>query len=161
MAFVLSLVVAETYLMWRNLPASVGAHGPSTGTATPAMFWGIGGAAALALVQIWLADPIVSQRILSGACALYVLVMALGIAGDEDVLNHFAPDEQDICPMVVRRHLLKLYALVAFTLLVLNESLIAAHVPLDGRIVMLALAPLALHVFYEIVLVLTLPLHGD
>ncbi len=59
--------------------------------------------------------------------------------------------------MEFRRHLLRLYALTAFLVIVVNESLLAADAPLGMRVAILSVLTVALHYRFEIMLRLTSP----
>jgi E3 ubiquitin-protein ligase DOA10 len=49
----------------------------------------------------------------------------------------------------LRRHLLKLYALVAILVIVVNEALLLVDAPLNARVTTFALLPIALHFLFS------------
>ena len=85
-------------------------------------------------------------------------MMAFGVWGDRDIMNRTVPVSKDSdVSFGFRRHLLKLYALVAILIIVTNESLLAVDAPLGTRVAVLSLLPMALHYFFETTLRLTCP----
>ncbi|WP_317625105.1 hypothetical protein [Rhodalgimonas zhirmunskyi] len=144
MAFVWAAVLAQSLQLWAVMPHSPVQMKRSFGRARITYL------AVLALmlmaiaVQVWMADPLFSQRLLSALCIVYALVMLLGLAGERDVLDSFAPDDGQM-PMAARRHMLRLFAFVAFVILTVNEGLILFAVPLAGRVAVLALLPILLN----------------
>ncbi len=157
-AFVWAAVLAQAAQAWGVLPNlakhRVGKRPRDLGAVTIAA---ILMPAALS-IQVWSADPLVTQRLLSTYCAVYATVMALGIWGDRDVLAHFVPvGRNSDVPLAFRQHLLKLYVLLAILLLALNEALIATDAPLGSRVIALSIAPIFLHYFFEIALRLSCP----
>lgn len=108
--------------------------------------------------QIWCSDPLVSQRVVSVFCALYVVIMALGVRGTGKIIDDFAPaPEESNVPLDFRRHLLVLFALAAILVIATNETLIALDTTLSTRVVTLSILPMALHCFFWIALQLTHP----
>ena len=61
-----------------------------------------------------------------------------------------------VSPML-RRHLLKLNALIAILIIATNETLLAVEAPLNISVLTLSLLPVALHYLYQIILRLTAP----
>ena len=160
LAFVASAVLAQLAQVWAGLPGAARRewlrHGSGSATRS------VGRIVFLVLaVQVWWAEPLITQRALTGICAVYVAVMCWGAFGDRGVLDAFARlGPGSGVSLVARKHLLRLYALTGFLVIAVNESLIAMAAPLGARVVALSLLPLVLHVFYEIALRLTWPF-GD
>lgn len=161
LAFVLAVVTAQIYMLWQNVRPNRSSLLKVTQHHKNVFVWAMSGAFALGLFQIWLANPMFSQRVITAFAGLYAFVMVLGVAGDEEILDRYASDQEGTAPMVVRRHLLKLYALNGLTLLIVNEALISSAAPLDMRIVALSVTPIVVHILHEVTMLLTLPLHGD
>ena len=161
-AFVLAGVLAQTAQLWAVLPVAVWhqrrlfARAGGTAQAALALYL------AVIALQLWQMDPAISQRVVTVYCALYVATMLAGILGDRLFLDRFVPvSAPDAVPVVTRRHILKLHALVAVLVIVVNEILLAMAAPLGARVATLALLPVGLHVLFEIALFLTLPLDDD
>lgn len=109
-------------------------------------------------LQLFAVQPDLSQRLVSLYCAFYIAVMCWGIAGEATVRDRFVSKSSNAqVREAFRTHLLKLYALVALSVLVVNEALVLAQMPLHIRVVTLSLMPIILHYISEIVLRLTCP----
>ncbi|MDQ2091999.1 hypothetical protein [Marimonas arenosa] len=161
-AFVWAAVLAQAVQVWAVLPISAWHQRRLFGRARRALFAAVAVCFTVLALQVWWADPVFSQRVVTVYCAFYVGAMLAGILGDQLFIDRFVPvSDPQAVPMITRRHLLKLYALVAFLVIVVNETLLAMTAPLGARVAVLALLPIALHIFYEIVLRLTLPLEDD
>ncbi|MEM6577041.1 MAG: hypothetical protein AAF678_00995 [Pseudomonadota bacterium] len=160
-AFVWAAVFAQALQLWAVLPVTVKRTRWSSGDARQTLSWTLLIVLLLFALQIWWMDPVVSQRLVSLYCASYVAVMCWGVAGEATVRDRYVPVSGDSqVPEIFRTHLLKLYALMAFVLLVINEALIAAQAPLHVRVITLSLSPIALHYLFEILFRLTCPLEG-
>lgn len=157
-AFVWAGVLAQTAQIWSTLPVTVRRQRHAFGRARSAVSWAMAILVCVLSFQIWWSDPWLSQRLVSIYCALYAAIMALGVWGNRDAVNRFAPVSKDTdVPLDFRRHLLMLYALVAILVIVVNETLLALDTPLSTRVVTLSLLPVALHYFFAITLDLTHP----
>ncbi|WP_137703001.1 hypothetical protein [Marimonas lutisalis] len=162
LAFVWAGVLAQFAQVWGVLPVSLWHQRRLFGRARPGGWYAISFALAAFGVQVFWADPVVSQRFVTAYGGLYIAIMVWGISGDRVVLDRFAPvPDQSKVSQAFRRHLLKLYALVAFLVIVVNETLLAMAAPLAARVAVLARLPIALHVFFETALRLTAPLGED
>lgn len=157
-AFVWACVLAQAAQVWGVLPVTVWRQHHAFGRAGKATSWVVAVLLGILAFQIWWSDPWMSQRLVTIYCAIYAATMALGVWGDRDVMNRFVPISKDSdVPLVFRRHLLKLYALVAILVIATNEILLAVDAPLSSRVATLSLLPVALHYFFEITLRLTCP----
>lgn len=157
-AFVWAAVLAQAAQIWCVLPVSVWRQRVAFGRARHALTWAMTVILGAFAFQIWWSEPWMTQRVLSVYCALYAAAMALGVAGDRDILDRFAPvSGREGTTLEFRRHLLKLYALVAILVLAVNETLLATDAPLSVRVVTLSLLPVILHYVFVITLRLTCP----
>lgn len=157
-AFVFSGVLAQLVHYWVALPATVAVQRQTLGQARQATSWAAVMVFVVMALQVWWLDPVMSQRVISLCCVLYIAVMCLGVSGDPLVRARYVPVREDSdVPEVLRTHLLKLYALVAFLLLAVNEALIVAQTPLHVRVITLSLVPIALHYLFHILLRMTCP----
>lgn len=89
------------------------------------------------------------------------LILPVGFIGAWSVLRGFAVDAPvafaRVAVLAQTFQILKLFALVAFLMLVVNEALIAAQTALHVRVITLSLAPIALHFLFHILLRMTCP----
>lgn len=160
MAFVLAVVVAQAYAIWRNLPQA--AHDMARmDRGRPGMLrWPVLGLVLLAAVQIWLNDPLLTQRLVS-ALALFVLViMVLGVMREGEVLDRITPRGADGTPQYGVVSLLRVNALVAAMVVCVNEILIASDTPAVWITVM-PIFVLFLHGFYWFIVLMLIPSDQD
>lgn len=158
LAFVWAGVLAQAAQIWAVLPVSVWLQRHTFGHARPAVSTAMVMILSVLALQVYWSDPVVSQRMVSAYCGLYVLILVSGLRGDRDVLNRFTPVSNDAqVPLVFRRHLLRLYVLVAMLVLGINETLLAIDAPLGARVATFALMPVVLHYLFAIMLRLTCP----
>lgn len=160
-AFVLSFVLAQMAQIWIGLPRAARdewrRHGTSSGTQDVSVLIFL-----IFAVQVLWAEPWLSQRLLSAACAIWFVTMVMGVRGNQWVLDSFAAvSEPTDVTMIARKHYLKLRALMAFLVLVVNETLMLIDAPLASRVAVLALLPMAIHVLFQVALILTTPLDDD
>lgn len=161
-AFVWSAVLAQAAHLYAVLPVTVARQRRAFGRAKGGLSWAMLGYLAVFALQIWMADPVVTQRVVSAACAVYVGITVLVLCGDRLVLDRFVPvrDESDV-PLEFRYHLLRLYALTALLVLVVNEILLAAGTTLQMRVIVFSMLPIVLFYLFEIMLRLTAPLTDE
>lgn len=157
-AFVWAAVLAQAAHLWAVLPVTIRRQRHVFGRARQATSWAIAASFAVLSVQVWWSEPWLCQRLVSIYCGWYALTMAFGVWGNRDVLNHTVPvsDKARVSPML-RRHLLKLNALIAILIIATNETLLAVEAPLNISVLTLSLLPVALHYLYQIILRLTAP----
>jgi hypothetical protein len=161
-AFVWAAVLAQAAHLWAVLPVSVTKQRRAFGEARNATLWAVGITFGVLVVQVWVHEPWLTQRIVSLYLALYVGMMIMGLRGDRIALDRTVPVlRTSNVPLVFRRHLLRLYALTAIVAIAINEALIVADTALSVRVATLALLPVGLHYFFQIVLRLTCPLLED
>lgn len=144
MAFVWAAVLAQALQIWAVMPHSPMQVKRSFGRARITYLAVVAVMLVTMAAQVWMADPLFTQRLLSSLCIVYALAMLLGLVGDADVLNSFVPAD-DRMSQRERRIILRLFAFVAFTVLTVNEGLILLEVPLAGRVATLALMPIVLN----------------
>jgi hypothetical protein len=158
LAFVWAGVLAQAAQIWATLPVTIWRQRHTFGTARPAVPTAMVMILSVLALQIWWAGPVISQRMVSAYCGLYVLFLASGLRGDRDILNRFTPVDHDTqVPLAFRQHLLRLYILIAMLVLGINETLLAIDAPLGARVATFALMPVVLHYMFEIMLRLTCP----
>lgn len=157
-AFVWAGVLAQASHLWAVIPVSVFRQLHAFGRAKQAVTWAVAISFGVLVFQIWWCEPWMSQRVISVYCAFYAASMVLGVLGDRDVVNRtvLVSKSADV-PLVFRRHLLKLYTLVAILIIATNETLLAVDTALSSRVAILSLLPVVLHYFFEITLRLTYP----
>ncbi|QGX99936.1 hypothetical protein EI983_17345 [Roseovarius faecimaris] len=157
-AFVWSAVLAQAAHLYAVLPVSAVRQRRLFGRARTAMWGAVLVCLGLFALQIWLLNPVVTHRLVSLYGALYLGVTLLGLCGDRVALDRLVPvGAPSEVPLPFRHHLLRLYALTVFLVIVVNESLLIAHVPLGARVAILSVLPVVLHYLFEIMLRLTCP----
>lgn len=155
-SFVLAVVVAQAYAIWRNLPQA--AHDMAQLQAgRPGMLrWPVIGLVVLAGLQIWLNDPLLTQRLITAFATFFLIVMVLGVIREGEVLERVTPRNADGTPEYKVVSLLRVNALVAMMVICVNEVLIAYETPAIWITVMPVFV-LLLHGFYWFIVLLLLP----
>lgn len=155
-AFVLAVVVAQAYAIWRNLPQA--AHDMAQMQAgRPGMLrWPVIGLLLLAALQIWLNDPLLTQRLITAFATFFLIVMVLGVLREGEVLDRVTPRQVDGTPEYKVVSLLRVNVFVALMVICINEVLIAYETPAIWITVM-PLFVLMLHGFYWFIVLMLLP----
>ncbi len=157
-SFVWACILAQVTLIWRILPTTVRRQGKvakdlRTNMCVVLTIW-----LSVLAVQICFMNPLISHRIVSIYCGLYIIVMVCGTTGDAVFLDRFAPEPKDTkVSTAFRENVMKLQAFVAFLALIVNETLVKIEAPLGARIATFSLLPIFLFYFYGIALRLTYP----
>ncbi|MEO1138800.1 MAG: hypothetical protein AAFW87_05015 [Pseudomonadota bacterium] len=147
--FVLVLVVAQAHAVWRSIP-SAARHMRDGGR--NAVIWPVFAVLVLSTLQLWIADPLFSQRILSGGCIFVLLVMLIGVRREKEVLARVmrtTPSGQPVS-------LLRVNAVFAVGFLLVNELLIATG-SLTVWITAMVVAVFLLHAAYWFIVLLVMP----
>ncbi|WP_135501801.1 hypothetical protein [Roseovarius aestuariivivens] len=150
-AFVTVMVLGQSFAIWRSLPRAAHALSRPGRDRTNMLVWPVVGMVALAAAQIVICEPVFSQRLLSAGCIFVLVVMALGMRRERQVLARV--DNRVDARKVP---LLRINALVAALTLVVNESLIAAE-ELVVWVAGMALFAVAVHGLYWFMVLLVLP----
>ena len=155
-AFVVSVVVAEAYAIWRNLPnAAYSLKKVESGK--PGMLrWPVALLIVLAALQLWLNNPLFTQRVLTGFSVFFLLIMVFGIRREKDLLDRVAPIAENDSVTVERVSLLRINALAAAMVVGVNELLIAFET-LSVWITVMPVFVLVLHAFYWFMVLMALP----
>ena len=157
-SFVWAAVIAQVVVVWRNIPAAA-EELRRVGSGLHILYLGVAATLGAAALQIWLMDPVITQRMLSMSCLVFGLAMLWGALGHPRIRDLFVPSAQDApIPEVPRTHMLRLNLFAAVAILAANEALLLAQFDLTTRVSILATLPLLIHVLYEVVVILTLPL---
>lgn len=166
-AFLTAGAPASAAFVWAGVVAQSICHAQAMGTKVDRMN-SIGGAGhrlmqllvilplCLAALQFWGFAPWFSQRILSGFILMLIaLKLAALLSGDLSLTGRSPPKT----PLHERfdRHVVQVQILVAVLAIAINEGMIVAATPLNGRIVVLALLPLAAHYLVWIITFITHP----
>jgi len=117
------------------------------------------GLVALAALQLWLNDPLFTQRVLTGMCVFFLVIMILGIRREKDMLERVVPQQSADGTPVERVSLLRVNALAAAMVIAVNELLIVGET-LAVWITVMPVFVLFLHGFYWFMVLMVLPLHG-
>lgn len=155
-AFVVSVVSAQAYLVWRNLPLAK-ANLDTVGSAPRRLLHGIVGVTfAIALLQLWLANPLFTQRILTVLCVFFLIVMGLGILREREVMERIKPAMPKGEGYSAPVSLLRINAAMAALIIAMNEWLIRFESPAVWITVM-PLFMLVLHGVYWLMVLATMP----
>lgn len=157
-AFVVSVVAAQAYLVWRNLPMTA-ANLDVVGTPSRRLLHLVVGVTFLiALLQLWLGSPLFTQRMLTVLCVFFLVVMVLGIFKERDMLDRVRPAlpaNESYTPPV---SLLRVNATMAALIIAVNEWLIYYESPAIW-ITVVPLFMLVLHGIYWILVQMTMSYH--
>lgn len=155
-AFVVSVVTAQTYLVWRNLPqAAANLHKLSAPKAR-LLIGVVGLTLAIALLQIWLASPLFTQRVLSVLCAFFFVIMVIGMMNERELIDRLGPTMPLNGNHTPPISLLKVNATMAALIIAVNEWLIFFESP-GVWITIMPLFMLVLHGLYWAMVLWTLP----
>lgn len=161
-AFVLAAVIAQVVVIWRNIPEAAAELRRVGATRLIVLRLGVAATILGAGVQLWMNDPVITQRMLSMSCLVYALAALWGALGHPRIRELFVPATLGyVVPETPRTHLLRLNIFAAIIVLAVNEALVFADVGLAARVSILAVLPLVLHVLYEVTVLLTLPLEDE
>ncbi|MEO0568877.1 MAG: hypothetical protein AAF066_14180 [Pseudomonadota bacterium] len=123
--FVLVLVIGQSFILWRNLPKAAFDLGKIEGNKSRLLVWPVVALVTLAAVQLAIASPLFSQRLLSGGCLFVLIVMVLGVRRENLVMKRVAEGIRSTTPMSSPVSLLRINAVFAAAFLCINEMLIA------------------------------------
>ena len=154
-AFVVSVVVAEAYLVGRNLPQAAKNIDDVHNGEVKMLAWPVGITLALAALQLIVQDPLFTQRIISGFSIFFLLIMFLGMLRERDVLDKVPHPSIATKADVPKVNLLRINALMSLVVLSVNEMLITAN-SLTIWITGIPLLVLVLHASYWILVILML-----
>ena len=158
-AFVMAAVITQVAVIWRNLPDAARELRRVGVQSMTVLRYGVAASIAAAAAQLLLNDPTITQRMISMSCVVYAGAMLWGVLGNARIRDLVVPSPSDRpVPEAPRVHLLRMNVLAALGVLVVNEAMVAAAMDLATRVSILALLPLAIHVAYEVIVLLTLPL---
>lgn len=155
-AFVVSVVTAQAYLVWRNLPIAAANLKQISGPKRRMLYALVGVTFLIALLQLWLGSPLFTQRVLTVLCVFFLMVMLLGILNEREVMdrmNAAMPAQGHYSPPV---SLLRVNAMMAALIIAMNEWLIFYESPAVWITVM-PLFMLVLHGVYWMMVLITLP----
>lgn len=154
--FVISVVVAEGYMIWRNLPTAAASLGTIQQDKPRLLRWPVMVVLVLIAAQLWLNDPLFTQRVLTGACLFVLLIMLLGLRREQILLDRVVPLSLHPGREIKRVSLLRINALVLAIVITVNEVLVASE-PLAVWITVMPLMAILMHGFYWIAVLLVLP----
>lgn len=147
--FVLVLVLAQAHAVWRSLP-NAAQHMQSDKRAR--MVWPVVAVTALAALQLAVADPLFTQRLLSGGCVFVLLVMLLGLRREKEVMARMTHSLTEGRPV----SLLRVNACFAAVFLCVNEMLIASGSLMVWMSAMM-MAAFLVHAAYWFTVLLVMP----
>ncbi len=151
-AFVVSVVCAQAYLVWRNLPMAAENLNRMGGAGRRLLRGVVGATLVIALLQLWLSDPIITQRVLSGICGFFLVIMVLGIMREREMLERLRTNLPLNGHPTAPVSLLRVNAIMAA--LIMYES--------PGVwITVMPLFMLVLHAIYWALVLITIPATND
>ncbi|WP_317055174.1 hypothetical protein [Roseovarius rhodophyticola] len=155
-SFVMVLVMGQTYAIWRNLPTAAAQLSQPDRDRSRMLYWPVGAMLMLAISQLIISSPIFSQRILSAACIFVLVVMILGMRREDEVLERVSPNSVVRGKLMARVSLLRVNALAAGTVLIVNELLIQSG-SLTVWMTGMALFAMILHALYWFMVLMVMP----
>lgn len=159
-AFVVSVVTAQAYLIWRNLPVAAVSLTTVDTPKSPMLYWPVAITLCLALLQLWLSDPVFTQRVLTVFCTFFLVIMLLGILRERDVMDKVAPAMPVHGQYTPPVSLLRVNAAMAALIIVVNEILIAFESP-GAWITVMPIFMLVLHGVYWGLVLMIIPSDAD
>jgi|GEM_PF-5613000 len=154
--FVLSVVVAQAYAIWRNLPQAAASLHQTTAGRTGLLRWPVVVLLVLSAVQLWLNNPLFTQRGISAVALFLLVIMVLGMMREGDVMTRVTPTNADGEEVYETVSLLRVNALVAAMVIAVNEILISTE-SLGVWITVMPIFVLFLHGFYWFMVLMVLP----
>ena len=154
--FVLSVVVAQAYAIWRNLPQAAASIHQTTAGRTGLLRWPVVVLLVLSAVQLWLNNPLFTQRGISAVALFLLIIMVLGMMREGDVMTRVTPTNADGEEVYETVSLLRVNALVAAMVIAVNEILISTG-SLGVWITVMPIFVLFLHGFYWFMVLMVLP----
>ena len=147
-AFVIGCVTAQAYTIWRNLPgAALSLQNVEYGKPQLLIF-PVVSVIALAGLQLWLNNPLFTQRVLTVLCIFFLGVMVSGTLREREMLARVVPKGRPTMRQLSTPvSLLRINAVVAAVVIAVNEALIAFET-LAVWISVMPILLLALHAFY-------------
>ncbi len=158
-AFVIVLVIAQAYAVWRNLPTAAASLQAVQRGMHRLLQWPVVVLLILSALQLWVSDPLFSQRLFSGFCVFFLIIMLMGLRREKNLLDRVAPMERFPNQTVKRISLLRINALIAAIVVSVNETLIVQ----DSLVVWISALPvcaLIIHGMYWFMVLLVLPTPG-
>lgn len=155
-AFVFGATFAFAAHIWIQIPGAI-QRNRQRGSAH--RHWAIGVCVlgfGLCALQIWLLNPTITQRVLTGILILYAVGMAWAASGDRDMLDGILSVNPDgPAYLAFRIHYAQLSVLVVILAIVINETLIMIDAPLGARVGVMSVMQVTLFYTFHIVLRLT------
>lgn len=154
--FVLSVVVAQAYAVWRNLPQAAESIQQTTAGRTGMLRWPVFILLAVSALQLWLNNPLFTQRGVTAVALFLLVVMVLGMIREGAVMARVTPTTAEGGAVYETVSLLRVNALVAAMVIAVNEILISSE-SLGVWITVMPLFVLFLHGFYWFMVLMVLP----
>ena len=155
-AFVISCVAAQACLVWRNLPRVAQSFDEAAVRRQRLLILPVGLAILLAGLQLMLMSPIFTQRLLSIFGLIFLSVMLLGLRREKELLDRITPTETIMGRASLPVSLLRVNAIIAALVVVVNELLIA-YETLAVWMTLMPVILLILHSLYWVMVLLVLP----
>lgn len=150
-SFVCVVVIGQAFVVWLNLPRAARALCLAGRDRRDLLVWPVAATLALAALQITVCEPVFTQRLLSVGCVFVLIIMALGMRHQNEVLARVGGGIETK-PV----SLMPINALMAALTLTVNELLISVD-KAEVWVMGMALYALALHTVYWFMVLLVLP----
>ncbi|MEM6577531.1 MAG: hypothetical protein AAF678_03495 [Pseudomonadota bacterium] len=124
--FVLVSVTAQALVLWRNLPRAARDLGSISSGHARLLVWPVIIMLALIALQLVLASPLFTQRLVSAGCIFVLVIMLFGVRREKQILGAVMKGVRSVRPLSSPVPLMRVNALFAAALLCLNELLIAS-----------------------------------
>ena len=155
-AFVVSVVTAQAYLVWRNLPMAAANLDTVQGPRNQMLYAMVGVTFLIALMQLWLGSPLFTQRVLTVLCVFFLVIMLLGIPREREMMERLQSAMPVNGQYTAPVSLLRVNAFMSALIIAMNEWLIFYESPAVW-ITIMPLFMLVLHGVYWAMVLMTLP----
>ena len=159
-SFVIGCVTAQAYTIWRNLPNAAQSLQHVERGKPRMLVFPVVLIIVLAGVQLWIVNPLFTQRVLTVFCVFFLAVMIWGILREREMLARVVPEGRMSHQVSAPVSLLRINAIVAAVVIAVNETLIA----FETLVVWISAMPilfLILHAFYWLMVLSVLPTASD
>ncbi|MEM9845576.1 MAG: hypothetical protein AAF965_12315 [Pseudomonadota bacterium] len=124
--FVFVAVTAQALVLWRNLPRAARDLGTISSGHARLLVWPVVITLGLIAVQLVLASPLFTQRLISAGCVFVLVVMLFGMRREKQIMGVVMKGVRSVRPLSSPVSLMRVNALFATALLCVNEMLIAS-----------------------------------
>lgn len=162
MAFVWAAALAAMTHLWFHVPLQLLRMKRRGGTALTIYRSLLALAVGAISAQAALADPWITQRLMTFAGLAFVFAASMSVSASDDTVRSLSPTYKNATVSTqFQRHIFQLRALIAVIFIAINESLLLLGTSLGTSVVILSLLPIALHYTFWILARLTCPIEDS